>query len=244
VQLGSADKAAFFQMKSILQGVLERGTARPLKRHAPYVAGKTGTTDGENDAWFVGFTNEVTVAVWVGYDNADGKRRTLGRGQTGGKIAIPIFEPIIEAAWTHHAPRTVLAPPSREAARQLIALPIDVQTGDRITDGPGRGFTEYFRLSRFGQLEETQFRLVPRDEVYAFRNPDPWADGEAAGGWAADGYVPSHPYALVPGWGDAPRQDGRFQQPYVERPWWEAERPRRRPRRVDPDYFWGRGSIY
>ena len=114
VQLGSADKAAFFQMKSILQGVLERGTARPLKRHAPYVAGKTGTTDGENDAWFVGFTNEVTVAVWVGYDNADGKRRTLGRGQTGGKIAIPIFEPIIEAAWTHHAPKTVLAPPSRK----------------------------------------------------------------------------------------------------------------------------------
>ena len=117
-----------------------------------------------------------------------------------------------------------------------------MQTGDRITDGPGRGFTEYFRLSRFGQLEET-ISARAEGRVYAFRNPDPWAD-EAAGGWAADGYVPSHPYALVPGWGDAPRQDGRFQQPYVERPWWEAERPRRRPRRVDPDYFWGRGSIY
>ena len=52
---------------------------------APYVAGKTGTTDNENDAWFVGFSNDVTVAVWVGYDNADGKRRPLGHGQTGAK---------------------------------------------------------------------------------------------------------------------------------------------------------------
>jgi penicillin-binding protein 1A len=243
VQLGSADRAAFFQMKSILQGVLERGTARSIKHLAPYVAGKTGTTDNENDAWFVGFTNDVTVAVWVGYDNADGKRRTLGRGQTGGKIAIPIFEPIIEAAWAHHAPKTVLAPPSREAARQLIALPIDVRSGDRITDG-GKGFTEYFRLSRTGQLEETQYRLVSRDEVYAFRNPDPFVDGEVVGGWSGDGYIPPNPYGLAPGYGEAPRQGGRYQQPYyAERPWWE-EAPRRRPRRVDPDYFWGRGPSY
>ena len=55
-----------------------------MARLAPYVGGKTGTTDGENDVWFAGFTNDVTVAVWVGYDNADGKRRTLGGGQTGG----------------------------------------------------------------------------------------------------------------------------------------------------------------
>ena len=69
----------------MLQGVVERGTARSIAALAPYVGGKTGTTDDENDAWFVGFTNDVTVAVWVGYDNADGKRRTLGprpdRGQ-------------------------------------------------------------------------------------------------------------------------------------------------------------------
>jgi membrane peptidoglycan carboxypeptidase len=62
----------------MLQGVLARGTARTIAWLAPYVAGKTGTSDEENDAWFVGFTNEVTVAVWIGYDNADGKRRTLG----------------------------------------------------------------------------------------------------------------------------------------------------------------------
>src|SRR5258705_1783718 len=75
----------------MLQGVLQRGTARGIASMAPYVAGKTGTTDGENDAWFVGFTNDVTVAVWIGYDNADGKRRTLGGGSTGGGGAGPRF---------------------------------------------------------------------------------------------------------------------------------------------------------
>ena len=93
VTISSVDRAAFYQLKSMMQGVLARGTARSIAGLAPYVAGKTGTSDDENDAWFVGFTNEVTVAVWIGYDNADGKRRTLGGGSTGGGLAVPIFAP-------------------------------------------------------------------------------------------------------------------------------------------------------
>ena len=76
--IGTADRASFYQLKTMLQGVVARGTARAINSLSPYVAGKTGTTEDENDGWFVGFTNDVTVAVWVGYDNADGKRRTLG----------------------------------------------------------------------------------------------------------------------------------------------------------------------
>src|SRR3954466_8815964 len=114
----------------MLQGVLQRGTARPIASMAPYVAGKTGTTDGENDAWFVGFTNDVTVAVWVGYDNADGKRRTLGGGQTGASVAVSIFEPIIQAVWTHYPTKTVLAPPSPEAKRELVAVSSDGSEGE------------------------------------------------------------------------------------------------------------------
>jgi membrane carboxypeptidase/penicillin-binding protein len=239
ILVGSADRAAFYQLKSILQGVLERGTARSIRHLAPYVAGKTGTTDNENDAWFVGFTNDVTVAVWVGYDNADGKRRTLGHGQTGAKLAIPIAQNILDATWRHLAPKTALSPPSPEAARQLVKLPIDLNTGDRVTDSRRGAFSEFFRLNRFGQLNETQFRLVPESDVYAFRQPDFWTDGETAGGWSGDGYS---------GW--PPQEGGRWyeppraQAPYAEPPWWENERPQRRPRRVDPDYFWGNGRIY
>ena len=70
-RIKAADAAAFYQLKSMLQGVVLRGTAARLSAWAPYIAGKTGTTNEETDAWFVGFSNEVTVAVWVGYDNIE-----------------------------------------------------------------------------------------------------------------------------------------------------------------------------
>jgi len=163
-QLGSADRVAFFQLKTMLQGVLARGTANAISSLSPYVAGKTGTTDGENDTWFVGFTNDVTVAVWVGYDNADGRRRTLGAGQTGASVAIPIFEPIIQAVWASFAPKTALAPPSPEARRLLVARTIDLNSGDTVGPG-GRGFVEYFRRERDGEAADTQYRLVSRGEA-------------------------------------------------------------------------------
>ena len=151
VSLGSADRVAFYQLKTMLQGVVERGTAASMRRHAAYVGGKTGTTDGEADAWFVGFTNDVTIAVWVGYDNADGKRRTLGPGQTGAKVAIPIFEPILQAAWASGVPKVALAPPSAAASRQLVDLPIDLRSGDRLTDRSRTAFVEHFRLDPQGR---------------------------------------------------------------------------------------------
>src|SRR5207248_7056574 len=63
--IGFADRASFYQLKSMLQGVLARGTAHAVKHLSPYASGKTGTTDNWADAWFVGFTNDVTVAIWV-----------------------------------------------------------------------------------------------------------------------------------------------------------------------------------
>ena len=241
IRLGSADAAAFYQLKTMLQGVLERGTARNLKALAPYAAGKTGTSDDENDAWFVGFTNDITVAVWVGHDNADGKRRTLGRGQTGAKVAAPIFKDIVEAAWNNGVPKAPLSPPSPQAAKQLIALPIDLNTGDRLTEGQRGAFMEHFRLNWFGRLSETQYRLVPQEEVYALRNPDPWSDGDESNGYS--------PYDEAPhseqSWLDSLRQNAPAQRrsDRAWRWWWEDE-PRPRPRRVDPDYPWGYQRVY
>jgi penicillin-binding protein 1A len=162
IWLASGDRAAVYQLKSMLQGVVQRGTAYPIKHLAPYVAGKTGTSDDGNDAWFVGFTNEVTVAVWVGYDNGDGKRRTLGGSQTGAKVALPIFVPIVEAAWTLHAPRTALSAPSPETRRDLVAVSIDRATGEILYGQGARGFTEYFRRDASGQYEDSQYRIVSR----------------------------------------------------------------------------------
>jgi penicillin-binding protein 1A len=181
VAITSVDHAAFYQLKSMMQGVLARGTARSIAHLAPYVAGKTGTSDDENDAWFVGFSNEVTVAVWLGYDNADGKRRTLGGGATGGGVAVPIFEPVIKAVWANVAPRTALAPPSPEARRQLACKSIEVESG--VMQGPRRPITECFRIGRRAQIVDTQYRLVSREGAYA-RN------GREDGRWRSAGEIP------------------------------------------------------
>jgi len=163
--IASADRVSFYQLKTMLQGVLARGTARSIANLAPFVAGKTGTTEGENDAWFMGFTNDVTVAVWVGYDNADGKRRTLGAGQTGASVAIPIFEPIIQAVWAQYAPKTPLNPPSAETKRELVVRPINLASGEPVASGNAKSFVEYFRRDRRGEPYDTQYQLVSRDEA-------------------------------------------------------------------------------
>ncbi len=135
-RIGAADRTSFYQLKTMLQGVVARGTARGIGGLSPYVAGKTGTTEDAVDGWFIGFTNDVTVAVWVGYDNGDGKRRSLGSNETGARVALPIFQPIIEAIWAEHiAPKAPLNGPSPEASAQLADIPIDYMTGDRLGGG-------------------------------------------------------------------------------------------------------------
>jgi penicillin-binding protein 1A len=192
VAIASVDHTAFYQLKSMMQGVLARGTARSIAHLAPYVAGKTGTSDDENDAWFVGFSNEVTVAVWLGYDNADGKRRTLGGGATGGGVAVPIFEPVIKAVWANVTPRTALAPPSPEAKRQLACRSTELDSG--IMQGSRRAITECFRVGRHAQIVDTQYRLVSHELAYARHLPEDglWRIGAAPAasvprsGWRPD----------------------------------------------------------
>ena len=162
--LAEGDRTAVYQLRTILEGVVTRGTAASMKQHSGFIGGKTGTTDSENDAWFVGFTSDVTVAVWVGYDNA-GAKRTLGGGATGGRTAVPIVEPIFQASWAYHAPKTPLPPPSAETARNLKAVPIDLYTGQRVAPSK-TAFMEYFRVSG-GKIRETQHALVSRGHVPA-----------------------------------------------------------------------------
>ena len=238
--IGSADRASFYQLKTMLQGVLERGTARSMRHLAPYVAGKTGTSDDENDAWFVGSTNDVTIAVWVGHDNGDGKRRTLGRGQTGGRVALPIFESILQAAWNVHTPKTALSLPSPEAQRELVAQPIDFDSGDPLPAAGARTFTEYFRTDMTGHIDDTQYRLVPRTDAYAFRQRGP-DDAIGLERWLGDGRYPDNrPFVDGPFWRELPRRE-----PPASRGWLdEDERAVARPRHVDPDYIWGLRRLY
>ena len=162
--VGAADRTSFYQLKTMLQGVVARGTARAIADLSPFVAGKTGTTEDAVDGWFIGFTNDVTVAVWVGYDNGDRKRRSLGTRASGAGVALPIFEPILQAVWEQGiAPKAPLNGPSPEAKRYLVDLPIDYTDGSRRSRGSRESFVEHFRIGADGKIKETQYQLASRE---------------------------------------------------------------------------------
>jgi membrane carboxypeptidase/penicillin-binding protein len=176
------DAAAVFQLRTILQGVVARGTAARLSALSNVIAGKTGTSDDFNDAWFMGFSNDVTIGVWVGYDNTSMKtRKTLGHGNAGSRVALPIFDSIMRAVWADYAPQVALPGPSPEANRRLIALPIDVRSGARIETRGRSAFLEYFRLDESGRLDETQYRLVSRGREYAVGDDDGYPGATSSG---------------------------------------------------------------
>ncbi|MBI3709153.1 MAG: penicillin-binding protein 1A [Proteobacteria bacterium] len=80
--------ATAYQMVSMLQGVVERGTGRRIKDLGRPLAGKTGTTNDSNDAWFLGFSPDLVVGIFVGFDSP----RTLGANEQGASVAVPIFK--------------------------------------------------------------------------------------------------------------------------------------------------------
>jgi penicillin-binding protein 1A len=97
------DPIAAYQMVSLLTGVVDRGTGTRARQQPGQaldprlnrpIAGKTGTTDDYKDNWFVGFTPDVVIAVWIGFDEP----RSLGQGETGGQNAAPIFRNVLAAA--------------------------------------------------------------------------------------------------------------------------------------------------
>ncbi len=226
-RIGAADPAAFYQLKTILQGVVARGTARAMASLSPYVAGKTGTTEDAVDGWFIGFTNDVTVAVWVGYDNANGKRRSLGPSEDGARVALPIFEPIIQAVWADGvAPKTPLAGPSPAARRDLVDIPIDYASGNRMNGG---NFIEHFRRSADGQVADTQYQLVSQEDAYADQG------GESNPFWGGASDNSGRSYYPNQGWQQLPPQP-QPQQPSrglfgLFRPW--SDQPPSR------NFFWG-----
>ena len=75
-------------MVSMLEGVVLRGTGRKIKSLEMPLAGKTGTTNDSKDAWFVGFSPNLVVGIYVGFD----KPKSLGKGETGSSVAVPIFK--------------------------------------------------------------------------------------------------------------------------------------------------------
>jgi penicillin-binding protein 1A len=129
------DPMTAYQITSMMEGVVQRGTATVVKEVGKPIAGKTGTTNDEKDAWFIGFSPDLVVGVYLGYD----KPRHLGRGATGGLLAAPIVRDFMKVALADKP-----AVPFRVPAG-IKLIRIDPKSGMRAGPGDQRVILEAFK---------------------------------------------------------------------------------------------------
>jgi penicillin-binding protein 1A len=129
------DPHTAYQMTSILEGVVQRGTATVLKSLNRPLAGKTGTTNEEKDTWFIGYTPDLVVGVYVGYDTP----KPMGKGNTGGAIAAPIFGEFVKAALGDTPPAPFRVPPGIKFVR------VSLKTGLRAVPQDTDAIMEAFK---------------------------------------------------------------------------------------------------
>jgi penicillin-binding protein 1A len=127
------DPAIAYQVVDMMRGVVDEGSGSVVRRlgFTRPAAGKTGTTDDYRDAWFTGFTPNLSVAVWVGFDRGTGMRDAKNRGITGGSGAAPI--------WTEFMSRATGGEPEREF---LVPADIHMEKVDPVTGSIARAWTE------------------------------------------------------------------------------------------------------
>jgi penicillin-binding protein 1A len=121
-----ADPGSAYQIVTMLQGVVERGTATVVKAVGKPIAGKTGTTNDWRDAWFVGFTPDLVAGVYVGFDDPD----SLGNDETGGHVAAPIFRDFMIAALKDAPATDFRIPPGMRLYRVSAATGLPVGAGE------------------------------------------------------------------------------------------------------------------
>lgn len=131
------DPITAYQLRSMLRDVVTRGTGAAARKLAVPVAGKTGTTNDNTDAWFVGFSARVTAAVWLGHDDPT---LNLGRGMDGSHAALPIWMRMIEMAERQRTARPLPGPPPADSETARI----DRESGFLAAPGAGGALDLYF----------------------------------------------------------------------------------------------------
>src|SRR5271157_409383 len=116
-------------MVSMLREVVQHGTGYAASKLNHPLGGKTGTTNDFTDAWFVGFSPSITCGVWVGFD----EKVTLGKGETGGQTALPIWIDFMRTALVGRDGEDFIAPEAAQpnnAPRTLTASAVSAAPGD------------------------------------------------------------------------------------------------------------------
>lgn len=129
------DPMTAYQITSMMEGVVKRGTAVTVSELGFPIAGKTGTTNDEKDAWFIGYTPNLVVGVFMGYDQP----KPMGKGSTGGGLAAPIFKEFMSAALKDARPIEFKVPEG------MKMVSVDRKSGMRTESGAAGSIVEAFK---------------------------------------------------------------------------------------------------
>jgi penicillin-binding protein 1A len=132
------DPMSAYQMVAIMEGVVQRGTAQKLKVLERPIAGKTGTTNDEKDGWFIGFTPDLVVGAYMGFDNPS----PMGHGETGGNVSAPVVREFFKIALADQPPSSFRAPPGIKLVR------VNLKTGLPAAPGDPKAIMEAFKPSQ------------------------------------------------------------------------------------------------
>jgi penicillin-binding protein 1A len=161
------DPASAYQMVSILQGAVDRGTGRSVSAVGKPLAGKTGTTNDSFDSWFLGFSPDLAVGVFVGFDEP----RTLGSNETGGTVAAPIFRDFMAEALADKPATPFRIPPN------IVLVRVTPDTGLLAPSGTRNAILEAFKP---GTVPAQRTAVVGSEPFSNFGNSP--SDQPSAGG--------------------------------------------------------------
>ena len=148
-----------YQMTSILEGTVQNGTGRNLKDLNLDLAGKTGTTNGNTDTWFIGFTSKLAIGVYVGSDNPI----SLGRYETGAKTALPIFKSFVKKAVKKEDARPF------KVADNILMRVIDPVTGEKaLTESKSTIIEVYKNIEIDSALNKDINNRLKNDNILKF----------------------------------------------------------------------------
>jgi penicillin-binding protein 1A len=168
------DPRTAYQIVSMLEGVVQRGTGKSIAVVGKPLAGKTGTSSEAKDTWFVGFSPDLAAGVFVGFDNP----RTLGKFEQGATVAAPIFRDFMKGALADAPPTPFRVAPGIEL------VPVDWKSGDPVPAGTPGAIMEAFKAGTApGEANAPTSSFVGSDEGAAnAQSATPSDVGEGTGG--------------------------------------------------------------
>ncbi|MGO9048135.1 MAG: penicillin-binding protein 1A [Xanthobacteraceae bacterium] len=161
------DPMTAYQITSLMEGVVQRGTATVVREVGKPIAGKTGTTNDEKDVWFIGYSPDIVCGVYMGFD----KPRHIARLATGGHLAAPIVKDFLKVALVDKPPIPFAVPPGIKLIR------VDAHTGMRAGPGDTRVILEAFKP---GTAPPDSYSVIGADTANG--NPVPGVSPDSAAG--------------------------------------------------------------